>query len=97
MIASVENSPLKNKRFRIVLNDERHFDFGLKGGNTYIDHHDEAKRGAYRARHLANEKERHLIENLIPSPALFSFYVLWGDSTDLKKNVNELNAVLKQK
>lgn len=32
MIIKIENSPLKNKRFRVIMNDNRKFDFGLKDG-----------------------------------------------------------------
>ena len=39
----------------------------------------------------ANEKEQNLIENLIPSPSLFSAYILWGWSTDIKENIKYLN------
>ena len=87
-------SPRKNKRFRISLEDGRYFDFGLVDGSTYIDHHDKIKRKNYRARHIGNEKERNLINNLILSPALFSYYLLWGESTDLNKNIQSLNKLL---
>jgi len=32
MIIKIEKSPLKNKRFRVYLNNGRKFDFGLKDG-----------------------------------------------------------------
>jgi len=32
MIIKIENSPLKNKRFRVYLNNGSYFDFGLKDG-----------------------------------------------------------------
>jgi len=89
-ILELINSPRANKRFRVMINQDgkvKHFDFGLDTGHTYIDHADSAKREAYRKRHYANKKENELIDNLIPSPALFSYYLLWGDSEDIIENI----------
>ena len=90
-IVSIEESPRKNKRFRVFLDDGNHYDFGLLDGSTYIDHHDKRKRGAYRARHMNNKNEKELIDNLVPSPALFSMFLLWGPSIELDKNIRLLN------
>jgi hypothetical protein len=95
MIVKIIDSPLKNKRFRVFLNNNKHFDFGLKNGSTFIDHHDKHKRLNYRKRHYANVKEKYLIDNLIPSASLFSYYLLWGDSNNLFENIDELNKLLK--
>ena len=81
--------PRKNKRFRVYLENNEHFDFGLDGGNTYIDHGNKKKRDNYRKRHYVQEKK--LIDSLTPSPALYSYYLLWGDSTDINKNIEKLN------
>ena len=96
MIESIIDSPRKNKRFRIILENKKYFDFGLKGGQTFIDHKNTEKRENYRKRHLGNSIEKNLIENIIPSPALFSFWILWGDSSNLKTNVIELNKKLEK-
>ena len=97
MIIRIDNSPRKVKRFRITMDDGRVFDFGYKRGETYIDHGDKTKRRNYWRRHLANDTEERLIDNLVPSPALFSAYLLWGNSTSLEKNVNHLNRLWKNK
>ena len=94
-ILSIEQSPLKTKRFRVYLDNGRKYDFGLKTGQTYIDHHDKIKRINYRARHLGSEKEKPYLENLLASPALFSFHILWGPSTSIKKNIQVLNKLLR--
>ena len=94
-IVKIENSPRKNKRFRVYLENNDHYDFGLDNGKTYIDHHDKIKRENYRKRHMANDTEKHLIQNFIPSPALFSYYILWGDSTSVQENIEKLNKRLK--
>ena len=91
MIVAIQNSPTKDKRYRVFMNTGKHFDFGLKDGHTYIDDGDVKKRTDYWRRHIANKKENDLIRNLIPSPALFSAMLLWGTSTSLKENIKQLN------
>lgn len=94
MIVKIQPSPLKNKRYRVWVDTRygmKSYDFGLRGGETYIDHQDKLKRKNYRARHLANEKEFIFINELIPSPALFSFFLLWGEYPTLEQNIHELN------
>ena len=88
-IIKLVKSPRKNKRFRVYLENNENFDFGLDGGNTYIDHGNKKKRDNYRKRHYA--QERKLIDSFTPSPALYSYYLLWGDSTDINKNIEKLN------
>lgn len=88
MIVSIEKSPLKNKRFRVHLNNGDKYDFGLKDGQTYIDHKNKKLRENYLKRHYVNEKK--LIDNLIPSPALFSAYLLWT-GPNLEDNIKQLN------
>jgi len=94
MIERIDNSPRRNSRYRVILTDKRYYDFGLRGAQTYIDHKDITKRENYRKRHLANPLEKKLIESYTPSPALFAYYLLWGESTDLGKNVEWLNKKL---
>jgi hypothetical protein len=81
------------KRFAIKIQEgekQKTFHFGLKDGQTYIDHQDKQKRAAYSARHLGNKTEKRLIENKIPSPSLFSHDLLWGEHTDLFENLIDL-------
>jgi hypothetical protein len=95
-IIKIINSPVKNKRFRVYLDDNTYYDFGLKDPKfgTYIDHHDKEKRENYRRRHLGNKIERERITTYSPSPSLFSYYLLWGDNTSLKDNIKMLNNIL---
>jgi len=93
-------SDLPSKRFKIVVRiDDRDytFNFGAKEGHTYIDHGDEKKRENYRRRHYANNTEKYRIDNLIPSPALFSMKLLWGDKNDLLDNLIELQREFNQR
>jgi len=94
-IIKLEDSQLKSKRFRVYLDNNKHYDFGLKSGETYIDHRDKIKRDNYRRRHYNSIKEQPYIQNLIPSPALFSYYLLWGDSSSINQNIKTLNKLLK--
>ena len=95
-IKEIQHSPIKNKRFRVILDNGKHYDFGLDTGSTYIDHHDIKKRNAYIARHFGNKLEKNLIINLVPSPALFSMYLLWGKYTSLEENIKWLNSLFKK-
>lgn len=94
-IIEIIDSPLENKKYRAITNDGKHYDFGYKGSKTYIDHHNKYLRQNYRKRHLANEKEYYLIDNAIMSPALLSYYLLWGDYIKLEDNIQQLNNRIK--
>jgi hypothetical protein len=95
-IISISESPKKNKRFRVYLDDNTHYDFGLKHykDGTYIDHKDKKKRLNYIARHLGNMKEKQLIDSLTPSASLFSMTLLWGKYDNLYDNIEYLNNFL---
>ena len=95
-IIKLEDSQLKSKRFRVYLDNNKHYDFGLKDKHeTYIDHKDKVKRDSYRRRHYNSSAEQPYIINLVPSPALFSYYLLWGESTSLQQNIKTLNKIFK--
>jgi hypothetical protein len=91
MIIKIEPSKKKFKRYRITMDDNKTYDFGLKNGNTYIEHHNKIIRENYRKRHYSNKTEKVLIDNLVPSPSLFSYYILWGPYYDINKNIVYLN------
>ena len=97
MIVSIAPSKVKHKRFVITMDNNKKYNFGLDVGSTYIDHHDKQIRDAYRARHYSNGIEKKLIDNLVPSPSLFSYYILWGPSTSIEKNIHHLNSLWKNK
>ena len=73
------------------MDNGKYYDFGYNHGYTYIDGETEKQRNNYLKRHLANETENILINNLVPSPSLFSAYLLLGKYRDLEKNINYLN------
>lgn len=55
--------------------------FGAAGYEDYTQHRDKARRARYRVRHAR--------DNLTDptSPGALSFYVLWGESTSMERNV----------
>jgi hypothetical protein len=93
-IIHITKSNKKDKRFKVYLDNGDEYDFGLKDGETYIDHKDKVKRMNYWLRHLGNKKEKELIDNFTPSPALFSAYLLWGENSNLRDNIEWLNSKL---
>lgn len=96
MIVKVITSPLKMKKYRAFMDNGKFYDFGLKGSSTFLDHGDLVKRENYRKRHLGNETEKKLISNHIPSASVMSYYLLWGETTDLAKNIKYLNSLWKK-
>lgn len=58
--------------------------FGMKGSTTYIDDKDPARRKAYLDRHRENETW-----NNPTSPGSLARYILWGESTSMKKNISD--------
>ena len=104
MILNIKPSPLKTKRFRATIregNTEKTIDFGFKSalrfGLTFIDGASEAVKAAYQSRHLGNLVEAKLIRDLTLSPALLSFYILWGSTRSVESNRIALNKMLKEK
>jgi len=62
--------------------ERREVKFGARGFQDYTQHHSTERRDAYRTRHLKDLRTRD------PTRAGFlSYYLLWGDSTDIKENL----------
>jgi hypothetical protein len=92
-IIAVEPSNHKGKRLKAFFDDGTSIHFGSKGATTFVDGATLAKRDSYLKRHIANETEKYLIHNLIPSPSLLAAYLLWN-TDDLGKNIKILNRLL---
>lgn len=92
-IVSLEKSTRENKKYKAVMDTGKEYHFGLKDSITYINGASKEKRDAFLARHMKNPLEKKLIENLVPSPALLSVYLLWN-TPSLEKNVKILNRLL---
>lgn len=57
--------------------------FGSSPYQDYTQHHNIERRTAYRKRH-----EKDLVTNDPTRAGFLSFYILWGDSTNLATNVS---------
>lgn len=70
-------SDRKNKKYYVVY-DGKQIHFGSKEGSTYLDHKDEKKREAWKARHskILN-KEGQKVITLKTSPSYWSDKILW--------------------
>jgi hypothetical protein len=69
-----------------IFHDGRTIHFGLKAGQTYIDHQDKKKRENYIKRHQVNE------DWTTPNAGSLSRFLLWGDSTDLNTNIQKFKS-----
>tara|TARA_R110000737_G_scaffold293277_1_gene299902 strand:- start:308 stop:607 length:300 start_codon:yes stop_codon:yes gene_type:complete len=84
----VGKSDRKEKRFKAVFTYQdgktRTTHFGLKNskGGTYIDHQDKDIRRRYRARHRQDLKTKDYTR-----AGFLSYYILWGNETNLKDAV----------
>ena len=90
MKIEIKNSQAKGKRFVALFTDEKgktkKVNFGLKNPKrgTYIDLGDKEVRKNYIARHEATEKKFYKDPM---RPATLSRFILWGESTSLKQNI----------
>ncbi len=76
-LVSITKSDRPEKRLKAVFEDpKRTIHFGFKGGSTFIDEQDDAKRKAYIARHKVRENW-----NDPTSPGALSRYILWEKPT----------------
>ena len=81
------------KRYVVVFGNKKYY-FGSPTGFTYTDGATDKQRDNYRKRHLANKTERYRVDNLVHSPALFSMFLLWGESRNIKTNLANLNRIM---
>jgi len=58
--------------------------FGQRGGKTYIDEGDKEKRKNFRARH-----KRDLETKDFKRAGYLAYFLLWGQHTSLKKNIED--------
>jgi len=86
MLLKVIQSPRKGKRYLAIFDNGKKTHFGQEGGNTYLDHQDKNKREAYRARAKGMLKKTDKF-----SPSHLSYYLLWGDDTNLQSAINSYN------
>ena len=82
-LEGISESPKKTKKYRAYFSNGKHTDFGDSSMEDYTEHHDKARRDAYRSRHKKDLKTHD------PTRAGFlSWFLLWGESTDISENID---------
>jgi hypothetical protein len=84
-LLEIQPSTTATKKWTAVFSDgtkTRRVSFGAKGMDDYTLKHDKEQRERYRTRHA-----KDLQRGTPFSPGYLSYYLLWGDSTDLQTNV----------
>lgn len=69
-------------KWTAIFDDGKRTSFGHQAYEDYTQHHDKARRDAYRRRH-----EKDLRTDDPTRAGYLSYYILWGDSTDMDRNV----------
>lgn len=83
-LLEIEDSTRKHKRYVAVFHDGdgyRSVHFGDNRYEAYVDHHDKDRRQRYRMRH----QNDNIYDPM--SPGCLSWYILWGNSTDIYENI----------
>jgi len=78
MIIKIIDSPLKNKRYRAIMDNGKKINFGYKFGHTYIDHRNKNLRENYKKRHLGNKTEQFLIKKFDTIARLIKLLFIMG-------------------
>jgi hypothetical protein len=81
-LVRIVKSPRTGKKFRAEFDDGTGTDFGSAGMDDYTITKDKEQRDRYRARH-----RKDLDTNDPTRAGYLSYYILWGDSTDMARNV----------
>lgn len=90
MVKLLKVIPSKNPKkkwtavFKLDNGKEKKTDFGAKGSEDYTIHGSKEMRERYRKRH-----ERDLRTKDPTRAGYLSYYLLWGDSTSLAKNIQD--------
>ena len=72
------NSSAKNKRFYVIYNGKK-INFGLLGGQTFIDHNDKDKQRAWKARHSKIKlKDGRFAYQVKEQPEYWAYRILWN-------------------
>lgn len=85
-LIKIEESPIDGKKWRAVFRDRekmKYTDFGASGYEDYTQHHDKERRRLYRERHA-----KDLTTDDPTRAGFLSYYILWGDSTDIRRNIS---------
>jgi hypothetical protein len=84
-LVSISPSERESKKYKAVFrkgDKTKTVHFGAYGMEDYTQHHDKERRERYRDRH-----KKDLRTDDPTRAGYLSYYILWGDSTDMKTNV----------
>jgi len=88
MKLNVSKSDKKDKKLKAVFTSEdgktKTTHFGSKGMSDYTINKDKERRRLYRARH-----KKDLLTKDFTRAGYLSYYILWGDHTNLQKNITD--------
>lgn len=93
----IEKGTAKNKKWKAIFSDEtgkkiKTSQFGDERYEDYTQHKDKKRRSKYRERH-----KKDLSSGDYMKPGFLSYYILWGQSTSLKSNINSYKNKFKLK
>jgi len=96
----IENGTSKNKKYKAIfshyvdgkLKKIKTTQFGAEGMSDYTIHKDKDRREAYRKRH-----QKDLEKGNYMNAGFLSYYLLWGASTNLDKNIKAYKLKFKLK
>lgn len=77
-------STRKYKKYTAIFkigDDIKKVHFGDNRYSDYTKHHNKKRRDNYRSRHVSGKTANP------DTPDALSYYILWGDSIDMKKNI----------
>jgi hypothetical protein len=84
-LVSIDPSTRKTKKFVALFSDGKRIHFGDSRYDDYTQHHSWDRQYLYRLR-----QRKHVIGDKDPTtPAVLSWYVLWGESTCMAKNIEK--------
>ena len=97
MKLEVKPSTAKNKKWTAIFYDDegkkiKTSQFGDSRYQDYTQHKDKKRRTKYRDRH-----KKDLASGDYMKPGFLSYYILWGASTDIKKNISSFKRRFKLK
>lgn len=97
MKLEIKPSTAKNKKWTAIFYDNegkkiKTSQFGDSRYEDYTQHKDKKRRTKYRDRH-----KKDLASGDYMKPGFLSYYILWGASTDIKKNISSFKRRFKLK
>ena len=93
----IEKATAKNKKFKAIFFDDqgkklKTVQFGSAGMSDFTIHKDKERRARYRKRH-----KKDLDTKDFKRAGYLSYYILWGDSSDLQTAIKDYKSRFKLK